>query len=163
MRLLLFLVAACNFEIVHCQIYKGMRAADYAKMTKGPSQFGKLRTRGKTLPPPVEETMIFGAWLQGNMKSTKWLHLFQHHEIKLWHNFEYKETNSEKLEIVFHNYYKKPLVTMDITKYSQEKLIKLLKHQGFYRRRYQFEKMNEDQAEAPFIKYKWEPGKMELR
>ena len=65
---------------------------------------------------------------------------------------------------------------MDITKYSQDvrfdlqiinesikKLIRLLKHQGFYRKRYLTEKMNEDQKEAPFIKYKWEQGKMELR
>ena len=27
---------------------------------------------------------------------------------------------SEKLELKFHNYYKKVLVTMDITKYSQD-------------------------------------------
>ena len=67
MRLLFFLAA------VQCQIYKGMRAADHAKITKGPSQFGKLRTRGPTLPPPVEESQIFGAWIEGKRDTTKWV------------------------------------------------------------------------------------------
>ena len=65
---LIFLLAT-----VQCQIYKGMRAADHAKITKGPSQFGKLRTRGPTLPPPVEESQIFGAWIEGKRDSTKWV------------------------------------------------------------------------------------------
>lgn len=97
---LIFLLATAQ-----CQIYKGMRAADHAKITKGPSQFGKLRTRGPTLPPPVEESQIFGAWIEGKRDSTKWvsfrffsffnkikLNVFASHNIKLWHHFEYKET-----------------------------------------------------------------------
>ncbi|CBY43144.1 unnamed protein product, partial [Oikopleura dioica] len=114
------------------------------------------KKRKKRNKPPPEETEIAGAWLEGCADCNIWLPGFVKSELELWQNLGFKDKRgSSKLLLKFHNSLKDVLLEMDISSYPEQKLIELLKSQGFYRKQQLEEEITQDQAKAPYIKYKW--------
>ncbi|CBY23637.1 unnamed protein product [Oikopleura dioica] len=109
------------------------------------------KKRKKRNKPPPEETEIACAWLEGCADCNIWLPDFVKSELELWQNFGFKDKRgSSKLLLKFHNSLK-----VNAQNVPEHKLITLLKSQGFYRKQQLEEEITQDQAKAPYIKYKW--------